>query len=299
MTQASRPIPGQEARASRADAAEAPNLLLRIAVLLAIAGILLMFGMVVVAALRTLFEETAHTPWSWKWQPYEGDFGILPMLAGSAAISLFALIFGWPLAIIIVAFRLCEERRAFLPLARACGAIIRFMSAVPTVVYGFAAVFLLTPFARGILGGSGFCLFSAGIMLILLVLPSISLVLETAFAPRLEKLCPFGLALGFTRLELFRYFVLPKSGRALVSAALLGFGRALGDTLIPLMLAGNAPAVPAGASSSLRTLTAHMAMVTANEVGGAAFNSLFLAGMILLLTNAGASLLLRRLGDGL
>ena len=92
-------------------------------------------------------------------------------------------------------------------------------------------------------------------------------------------------------------FVLPASIRALVSAGLLGFGRALGDTLIPLMLAGNAPAIPDSLNGGMRALTAHMALVTANEVGGAAYNSLFLAGLILLLTNAGASLLLRRLGE--
>ncbi len=83
----------------------------------------------------------------------------------------------------------------------------------------------------------------------------------------------------------------------MVSAGLLGFGRALGDTLIPLMLAGNAPAIPDSLNGGMRALTAHMALVTANEVGGAAYNSLFLAGLILLLTNAGASLLLRRLGE--
>lgn len=299
-----RRIIGNESRAKPqpglyfANFGESPNLLLRVSVLLAVGGILLMFGMVAVAALRALFEEGAPTPWSWQWQPYEGHFGILPMLAGSAALSLFALLLGWPLAFGVVVFRLCEEKRAFAPLAYVCGGLVRFMSAVPTVVYGFAAVFLLTPIARSLFGGSGMCLLSAGIMLILLVFPSVCLVLQTAFAPRLEKSLPFGLALGFTRLELFFFFVLPESGKALASAALLGFGRALGDTLLPLMLAGNAPIPPSGLSSNLRSLTAHMAMVTANEVGGAAYNSLFLAGLILLLANAGASLFLRKLGSG-
>ena len=141
------------------------------------------------------------------------------------------------------------------------------------------------------------CLLSAGVMLILLVLPSMVLVLEAGLRPRLERLCPWGLALGFSRLDMLRLFVLPKSGRCLAAAAVLGFGRAVGDTLIPLMLAGNAPGVPGGFTEGLRTLTAHMALVTANEVGGAAYNSLFAAGLILLLVNAAASLALRRLGE--
>lgn len=277
-------------------AEESPRLILRMAVWMAIGGIVLMLLLVVLAALRALFEEGAPSPWEWIWLPYEGHFGILPMAAGSAALSLFAVCLGWPLALGIVAWRLCEQNCFFAPFARFCGAMIRFMSAVPTVVYGFAAVFLLTPAARDLFGGSGFCLLTAGSMLVLLVLPSVCLVLKTAWTPRLDNLCPFGLALGFTKLELLRHFVLPRSGKALVAAALLGFGRALGDTLIPLMLAGNAPVTPESFASGMRSLTAHMAMVTANEVGGAAYNSLFLAGMILLFANAGASLLLRRLG---
>lgn len=272
-----------------------PNLLIRAAVALATGGILLMFAMVLVAALRALLQEGAPTPWEWAWQPYEGHFGILPMITGSFCLALFAICIGWPLALALCVWRLCEQKPAFRKFAAFCGGIIRFMSAVPTVVYGFAAVFLLTPAVRNMFGGSGMCLFSAGVMLVLLVLPSICLVLETALAPRLEKLCPWALALGFSRLDLLCHFVLPRSGRALISAGLLGFGRALGDTLIPLMLAGNAPAIPSGLEGGMRTLTAHMALVTANEVGGAAYNSLFLAGLLLLLTNAGASLLLRRL----
>lgn len=271
--------------------------LIRLAVAFATGGILLMFAMILVAALRALLQDGAPTPWEWIWQPYEGHFGILPMIAGSFCLAIFAICIGWPLALALVAWRLCEQKPIFSKIARFCGALIRFMSAVPTVVYGFAAVFLLTPAVRNMLGGSGMCLFSAGVMLVLLVLPSICLVLETALAPRLEKLLPWSLALGFSRLDLLCHFVIPKSGRALVSAGLLGFGRALGDTLIPLMLAGNAPAIPSGLDGGMRSLTAHMALVTANEVGGAAYNSLFLAGLLLLLTNAGASLILRRLGE--
>lgn len=274
-----------------------PHPLIRIAVAFATGGILLMFAMIFVAALRALLQDGAPTPWEWIWQPYEGHFGILPMITGSFCLALFAICIGWPLALALVVWRLCENKPIFRQFALFCGCIVRFMSAVPTVVYGFAAVFLLTPAVRNLLGGSGMCLFSAGVMLVLLVLPSICLVLETALAPRLEKLCPWALALGFSRLDLLCHFVIPHSGRALVSAGLLGFGRALGDTLIPLMLAGNAPAIPSGLDGGMRALTAHMALVTANEVGGAAYNSLFLAGLLLLLTNAGASLVLRRLGE--
>ncbi|WP_304679777.1 PstC family ABC transporter permease [uncultured Desulfovibrio sp.] len=268
----------------------------RLAALLAVCGVGLLFVMVVAAALPVLLRPGPGWPLEWLWQPYEGHFGILPMCLGSLALATFALCAGWPLALGLCCWLLTEEARAARPLARLTGGLIRFMTTIPTVVYGFAAVFLLTPLVRTALGGTGMCLFAAGVMLTLLILPTMVLVLEAGLAPRLERLCPWGQALGFSRLDLLRLFVLPKAGRNLAAAAVLGFGRAVGDTLIPLMLAGNATHVPGGLTESLRTLTAHMALVTANEVGGAAYNSLFVAGLVLLLVNAGASLALRRLG---
>ena len=105
-----------------------------------------------------------------------------------------------------------------------------------------------------------------------------------------------GAALGLSRLELLWSVVLPQARGTLLASAVLGFGRAVGDTMLPLMLAGNATIVPDSVLSSIRTLTAHMAMVTANEVGGAAYQSLFMAGLFLLVINAAVSLCVRRFG---
>ena len=267
----------------------------RLAAILAVGAVSLLFVMILAAALPALIQPGPGSPLDWVWQPYQGHFGILPMCLGSLALAGSALIIGWPLALGLCCWLLTEEARAARPLVKLTGTLIRFMTTIPTVVYGFAAVFLLTPLVRTALGGTGMCLLSAGIMLTLLILPTMVLVLEAGLGPRLERLCPWGQALGFSRLDLLRFFVLPKARRNLTAAAVLGFGRAVGDTLIPLMLAGNATQVPGGLTESLRTLTAHMALVTANEVGGAAYNSLFVAGLILLLVNGGVSLALRRL----
>ena len=270
----------------------------RLAAVLAVGGVILLFGMIVAAALPALVQQGSATPFDWTWQPYEGHFGILAMCVGSLALAGFALIFGWPLAFAIACWLLTEESRCARPCVKLVSGLVRFMTTIPTVVYGFAAVFLLTPLVRGAVGGSGMCLLSAGIMLMLLVLPTMVLMLETGLGPRLEALCPFGLALGFSRLQLLWHCVIPGAGRTLAASAVLGFGRAAGDTLLPLMLAGNAVTLPSHLADSVRSLTAHMAMVTANEVGGAAYNSLFVAGFILLLGNAVISLVLRRLCSG-
>lgn len=277
------------------DDTDSPGRLLLLAVWLAVLAVVLLFMMVLAAALPTISSPGPGGPLDWLWLPSQGRFGILPMCVGSLALALLALGLGWPLALGLACWLLTEESATARPLTRFVNGLIRFMTTVPTVVYGFAAVFLLTPLARTVLGGTGMCLASAAVMLVLLVLPTMVLILMAGLRPRLDRLCPWGLALGFSRLDLLRLFVLPGSGRTLASAAVLGFGRAVGDTLIPLMLAGNATQVPGGLAESMRSLTAHMALVTANEVGGAAYTSLFAAGLVLLAVNTGASLVLRRL----
>ncbi len=259
---------------------------------LALLGIGLLFAMVIIAALPAFLDHGAGSVFTWSWRPYRGEFGILAMLSGSVILSVSAPLLAWPLALALCFWIITSPRSPFLVPVRGC---LRLMTAVPTVVYGFAAVFLITPLVRAGLGGSGFCWLAAALVLTLLVLPTMALIMEAGLAPRLSALCPGGLAVGLDRMELLWFFVLPLSRKTLLAAALLGLGRAFGDTLVPLMLAGNAPQIPAGPGDSLRTLTAHMALVTANEVGGAAYNSLFAAGALLLAVTALTSLMLRRI----
>lgn len=259
---------------------------------MALLCITLLFAMIFAFALPVFMQQGHGGVFIWNWQPYQGEFGILSMLTGSLLLSFSTLLLAWPLSL-AVCCRILDRKPDFL--SGLVQGVLRCMTAIPTVVYGFAAVFLLTPLIRSGLGGSGMCWLSAVLMLTLLILPTMALILEAGLKPRLECLCPGGPALGFTRFELLWFFILPASRKTLVAAALLGFGRAIGDTLLPLMLAGNAPQVPGSLLESMRTLTAHMALVTANEVGGSAYNSLFTAGALLLGINAAVSLAARRL----
>lgn len=274
---------------SRKGEGHVPPLIL-FAVGIALSGICLLFAMVVISAVPAFLGESAGGVFTWSWRPYQGEFGILAMLAGSLILAASTLLLAWPLSLALCCWVITSPGGPARSAVRGC---IRLMTAIPTVVYGFAAVFLITPLARAGLGGSGFCWLAAALVLTFLVLPTMVLVLEAGLAPRLEKLCPGGLAVGLDRFELLWFFVLPQSRKTLLAAALLGTGRAIGDTLLPLMLAGNAPQVPSGFGDSMRTLTAHMALVTANEVGGAGYNSLFASGALLLGITAATSLALR------
>lgn len=278
---------------------DAGRLLLQCSAAMAAGGILLLFLMIISFALPVFADGGAGGPFSWLWQPGSGHFGILPMLVGSLLLGGTGILMGWPLAFALACWLLCPEHsgskgrgwaRAFVE------GLVRIMTAIPTVVYGFAAVFLLAPVIRMGLGGTGFSWLTASLMISLLILPTIVLVLQAGLGARLEEVALAGRALGFSRLELLWHVVLPESRGPLLASAILGFGRAVGDTMLPLMLAGSAPAVPGSMLSSLRTLTAHMALVTSNEVGGAAYDSLFMAGMLLLLINAAVSLGIRCFG---
>lgn len=229
---------------------------------------------------------------SWVWFPSGNQFGILPMLCGSIILSVSALLLAWPLAL-----GLCCRG---LSLGKSPGATflrgtIAFMTAIPTVVYGFASVFLLVPVMRNSLGyGSGLCWLSGSLVLALLIMPGMVLIMDAGLRSRYDTIRLNAAALGFSPMQTIALFVLPAARAPLSAAAVLGFARGIGDTMVALMLTGNAPQLPQRLGDSLRTLTAHMGLVTATEVGGPAYNSLFVAGGMLLLISAISSLGLRR-----
>ena len=270
-----------------------PGLLTLATVCLAGLAVCAVFLLIARFALPVVFGAQRELIFSWTWRPDSGEFGILPMIIGSLLLSSSAMLLSWPLAVGAT----CFMHGCSGPGARQLAAIIRFMTTIPTVVYGFAATFLLVPLVREAAGrGSGLCWLSAMLILALLVLPTMVLIMDAAMRTLNERLGLTAAALGLSRSQMLACLLLPASRRWLLAAGILGFGRAIGDTLIPLMLTGNAPHIPDSLFSSLRTLTAHMGLVTATEVGGPAYNSLFAAGGILLFTSASVSLILRRVG---
>ncbi|MGJ3521968.1 PstC family ABC transporter permease [Nitratidesulfovibrio sp. D1] len=267
-------------------------LALRCAAAVTVLGIASVFGFVTVYALPVLLSGQGLAVLSWRWLPAAGQFGILPMVCGSVLLSCSALLLGWPLAL-----GLCGWLHGLGPArpARALRQLVRGMAAVPTVVYGFVSVFLLVPLVRRAGQGSGLCWLSAALVLALLVLPTMVVIMDAALRERGRALRLTGAALGLSPAQVFAHVMLPGARRWLVTAGVFGFGRAVGDTLIPLMLAGNAPGVPASPFDALRTLTAHMALVMATDAGSTAYHSLFAAGILLLGVSAGVSLAVRRL----
>jgi phosphate transport system permease protein len=232
---------------------------------------------------------------SWHWQPVAGKFGILPMCAGSLALSVLALALAFPPAIGICTLVHVLSRSFF---SRFLLALIHFMTSIPTVIIGFVSVFVLVPLLRERLAaGSGFSLITAALALSVLILPTIVLV----FHARLKQLDPLlrltAEAMGFTPIQQMRYVLLPASARGLAAAAVLGFGRAIGDTLISLMLAGNAAQFPGSFFTSIRSLTAHIALVLATDSQSMAYQSVFASGLLLFLLMGAFNFLIQKTGQ--
>jgi phosphate transport system permease protein len=225
------------------------------------------------------------------WNPPEA-YGLLPMMLGSLLVATIAtlLAFVYALAIALSLDRMRSSR------ARA--AVVSFfalLSAIPTVVYGFLGVILLIPWMRGVMGGSGLSLLSAALVLSLVVTPTILLFLHESFDNVPVSYQSIVHALGGDRVDYQMRILLPHTIRGVSIGLIMGFGRAIGDTMIALMVAGNAVAMPSSLGESVRTLTAHIALLFAGDFDSVEFRSIFASGMLLFLFSLLMLALIRRM----
>ncbi len=218
------------------------------------------------------------------WNPDNNVIGIYPMMVGTGCIAGLSLLMAAPTGIGLAAFIHVFAPR---PLGRFFRWMVELMAGIPTVVYGFAALFLLVPAVRTVFKyGTGLCVLTASLMLALLILPTIVLIAEDGFKTVPEHHILAARALGATSVETFFYVLLPGAWQKLVSAVVLGAGRAVGDTLIALMLAGNALALPESLLDPARTLTSHIALVTAADYESLSFKAIFACGLVLFVFSA-------------
>lgn len=238
---------------------------------------------------------------SWEWRPFQGRFGILPMAAGSICLAAAAMGLAFPLALGICGFAhgLGPPRLGRPRLGRPLLGLIHFMTGIPTVIYGFVSVIFLVPLVRGLFTEStGYSWLTAGLTLSLMILPTIVLLIHTQLQQVDARVRLAAAALGFSPAQTLLWVLSPMASRGLWTAAVLGFSRALGDTIIALMVAGNAPQVPHTLLDSIRTLTAHIALVVATDSTSQAYQSVFACGLILFGVSAAVNLTLRRLQAG-
>lgn len=263
-------------------------------ILVVTSGLMLLavFCFLIWFSLPVFLNETSLV-FSLQWQPEQGHFGILAMVFGTLSLALISTSAAFVIALGLNSFCLLSRRRWLVIILRS---LLKFMAAVPTVVYGLAALFLLLPLLRnGLQLGSGYSLFAAICMVVLLILPVICVMLDNITTPLWQQYALGAQALGFSPEQTYMRVILPHCKVNICGAALLGFNRAIGDTMLPLMLAGNATQLPSGVFDAMRSLTAHIALVIATDQGSEVYNSLFAAGMILFMSSACICLLSRYL----
>jgi phosphate ABC transporter permease protein PstC len=191
------------------------------------------------------------------WRPDSGHYGIFPMIVSSLWVTMGALLVGAPLAIAGAVF-LSEFSPPWL--VRVVKPAIELLSGIPSVVFGFIGVMVLAPFIRRTAGGAGLSILAAALVLGVMILPTVMSIAIDALGSVPQSYREGALALGATRWQAVRMVVLKAAASGLLAGTILGMGRAIGETMAVIMVAGNAVRMPASALDSARTLTANIAL---------------------------------------
>jgi phosphate ABC transporter permease protein PstC len=212
-----------------------------------------------------------------QWAPSRGLYGILPMIVGSLEVTLLAIVFGAVLGLSCSMF-LAE----FAPRwsVRLLKPVIELLAGIPSVVYGFIGVVVLVPLIRRSFGGPGFSVLASAIILGIMILPMVIAVSLDALQAVPLSYKEGSLALGATRWQTLYRVTFPAARSGVIAALILGMGRAVGETMAVIMVAGNAVKIPHSVLEPVRTLTSNIAL----EMGYASGDhqaALFATGVVL------------------
>ena len=192
-----------------------------------------------------------------EWRPANDVYGIFPMIVGSIYVTLGALVLGVPIGILTAIFMV-----EFCPLKvyRVMKPLTNLMAGIPSVVYGFFGLVVLVPFIRDAFGGRGMSVLTASVLLALMILPTIISMSESAIRAVPRSYYEGGLALGASHERSVFFTVVPAAKSGIFAGVTLGLGRAIGETMAVMMVAGNQPVVPGSLLDGVRTLTTNIVM---------------------------------------
>jgi len=216
------------------------------------------------------------------WLPISdpAKFGTFPLLIGSLYVTVFAALLSIPLGVGTAMF-ISEVAPSFL--RNILKSFIEILAAIPSVVLGFIGIVWLGPVVRNSLGiPTGMCGFTGSLLLAFMALPTIISISEDALSgvPKIYKEAAYGL--GATKWQALWRVILPTASSGIFAAVMLGIGRVIGETMVVLMVTGNAPVIPHSIFAPLRTLTATIAGEMGETVKGSIhYYSLFGVGLIL------------------
>ena len=198
------------------------------------------------------------------WRPGNDLYGILPMILGSIYVTAGAIVVGVPIGILTAVFmaKFCPKK-----IYRFLKPAVELLAGIPSVVYGFFGLVVIVPLIRQLFPDSkGTSMLAASLLLGIMILPTIIGVSESAIRAVPESYYEGGLALGASHERSVFFATLPAAKSGILAGVVLGIGRAIGETMAVIMIAGNQPRMPAGLLKGVRTLTANIVM----EMGYAA-----------------------------
>jgi len=192
-----------------------------------------------------------------EWRPGRDLFGIMPFIVGSIYVTAGAILLGVPLGVLTAVFmaRFCPKI-----LYRFLKPAISLMAGIPSVVYGFFGVVVIVPVIRDIFPDSGKSVLAAAVLLSLMILPTIVSVSEAALRAVSDHYYEGALALGATHERTVFFIILPAAKSGVMTSIVLGIGRAVGETMAVIMVAGNQPLIPQNPLEGVRTLTSNIVM---------------------------------------
>jgi phosphate transport system permease protein len=214
-----------------------------------------------------------------KWAPTKGSFGIFPMIISSFLVTFGALVIGAPMGLscaIYLSEYSGKRLKMFLKPA------LELLAGIPSVVYGFLGVIYIVPLVRNHLGGSGFSLLSTSIVLGVMILPTIISISFDALQSVPRTYREGSLAMGATKWQTISRIIVPSAKSGILASFILGMGRAIGETMAVIMIAGNALKIPTSILDPLRTLTGNIALELAYASGDHR-QALFSTGVVLLM----------------
>jgi len=222
-----------------------------------------------------------------KWAPTKASFGIFPMIISSFMVTFGALVVGAPLALACATY-LSEyagkKTKLFLKPS------LELLAGIPSVVYGFLGVVYIVPIIREHLGGAGFSILSTSLVLGIMILPTITSISFDSLMSVPSAFREGSLAMGATKWQTISRVVLPAARSGILASFILGMGRAVGETMAVIMVAGNALKIPTSLLDPLRTLTSNIALELAYATGDHR-RALFSTGVVLLVIIMGLNLI--------
>ncbi len=192
-----------------------------------------------------------------EWSPSKGVYGILPMIIGSIYVTAGAAVVGVPIGILTAVFMVyyCPA-----PIYKIVKPAIDLLAGIPSIVYGFFGLVVIVPVIQDMLGTSGKGVLTASILLGLMILPTIISTAESSLRAAPDMYYEGALALGATKERSIFGAVFPAARSGILSGVILGIGRAIGETMAVVIVAGNQAVIPKSLTDGVRTLTANIVL---------------------------------------